>query len=77
MVNRINCLDQAWESPYFSDAIHKACDSLNKMCDKDDIHHVSKHCCTAGDGGELLGQEQSVGDVHWYLCVWKRDRENT
>lgn len=52
-----------------------SCDSLNKMCDKDDVHHVYKHFCIAGDGGELLGQEKSVGGVYCDLCVWDRDRE--
>lgn len=72
----IDFLEQAGESPYILAVIHKTCDSLNKMCDKDDVHHVTKHCGIAGDGGELLGQEQSVGGVHWYLYVWERDQEN-
>lgn len=46
------------------EAIHKPRDSLDKMCDKDDVHHVSEHRCIAGDGGELLGHEQSVGGVY-------------
>lgn len=77
MVKQSNFLEQARDSPYFSEVIHKTCDSLNNMCDKDDVHHVFKHRCIAGDRGELLGQKQSIGGVHWYLCEWEKDGENT